>query len=232
MTFWRENRPNMRARPARTPNSRHRRRQVTKARRSLIRKNPDRPFDPTEDWYEPSGQPGYRVIVKPAGPGYRHVVTAEQVRSRLALLPPRFLRDLQVVQLATMTRKKHRFPCYGLQWGTAIYLYPFDENLEEEFDRPPPRSLVVEARMYGGRFQQVEPGLWKLRWTESAARDFCLNNVLIHELGHLVDLRNTTYTDQERYAEWFAVEYGYLRSGGAAKRSRQPGRRKRRRHHC
>ena len=206
-------------------------RQHSKTRRVFMPKNPGQVFEPTEDWHEPTEKPGYRVIVKKPGPGYRHVVTPRQIRSRLAQLPRQFLDELDVVQLATMTRKKQRFPCYGLQWGTAIYLYPFDDNLEEDFDRPPPQALVTEARMFGARVVQYAPQGWKLIWTETAARDFQLNNVLIHELGHLIDYRNTSYTDQERFAEWFAIRYGYLGSGGKYK-SNRPGRRTvRRRHH-
>lgn len=202
-----------------------------KARRLIGRKNPIQPFDPSEDWYEPTGESGYRVIIKKPGDGYRHVVTQDQIRSRLAQLPQHFIEDLDVVQLGCMTRKKNRFPCYGLQWGNAIYLYPFDESLEEEFDRPPPLALVIEAKMFGARFVETRPHGWKLIWTETSARDFQLNNVLIHELGHLIDLRNTSYTDQERYAEWFAIHYGYLQSGGKSKPSRVRNRKVRRRHH-
>ena len=170
------------------------------------------------------------MIVRPPGKAHRHVVTPEQIKSRLSQLPKQFLNGLEVVQLATMTRKKLRFPCYGLQWGCAIYLYPFDESLEEIFYRPPQHALVTETRMYGGRWDQPEAGVWRLKWSESSARDFQLNNVLIHELGHMVDTWNTTYMAQERYAEWFAIEYGYRRTGGASKKSR-PSRKVRRRHH-
>jgi hypothetical protein len=51
--------------------------------------------------------------------------------------------------------------------------------------------------------------VWKLVWTEQAVKDFYLNNILIHELGHLLDDRNSRSVDRERYAEWFALEYGY-----------------------
>jgi hypothetical protein len=63
--------------------------------------------------------------------------------------------------------------------------------------------------MYGGRWSHDERGVWKLQWTEDTVRDFYLNNILIHELGHLVDSRNTGYADRERFAEWFALQYGY-----------------------
>ena len=122
------------------------------------------------------------------------------------------LANLEVVQLSRMTRKKQSFPCYGMQWGASLYLYPIEENLVEFYHCPPTPNQVNEARMYGGRWSQESRGVWRLEWTEEAVRDFYLNNILIHELGHLVDLRNTGYVDRERYAEWFALEYGYKRS--------------------
>lgn len=203
-------------------------RAIAKARRTIGSGNQDNYFDAPEIWHEPTGRDGYRVLNLPPGKDYRHVVTPAQVRTRLSKLPGKFLKGLEVVQLSTMTRKKTRMPCYGLQWGCAIYLYPFCSSLEEHFHSPPPRQLVIETQMYGARWDHPEPGLWRLIWTESSARDYQLNNILIHELGHLVDTWNSNSADQERYAEWFAIEYGYRKSGGQHRR--RPNRRRRRRH--
>ena len=52
-------------------------------------------------------------------------------------------------------------------------------------------------------------------------RDFYLNNILIHELGHLLDDRNRSYGDRERYAEWFALKYGYQATGGNRRRKKR-----------
>ena len=178
-----------------------------------IQRNLMLPFAPPEDWHEPKGaSDSYKVLLQTPGAGFRHVLKPEEIRSRLAQVPPQFLRSLEVVQLSRMTRKKQGFPCYGIQWGAAIYLYPIEDNLVERHHAPPTPRQLTEARMYGGLWQQESANLWKLVWTEHALRDFYLNNILIHELGHLVDSRNTRYTDRERYAEWFAVEYGYKRS--------------------
>ena len=114
-----------------------------------------------------------------------------------------------------------------MQWGATLYLYPMEENLIEYYNCPPTPNQVNEARMYGGLWQQESSNTWKLAWTEEAVRDFYLNNILIHELGHLVDARNTRYVDRERYAEWFAVEYGYK----ASRRLASLDRTVRRRHH-
>ncbi len=186
------------------------------------------PFMPTEDWYEPADQPpsGYRVVVQPPGSGYIHAVTAEEVRDRLAELPDWMLEPLEIVQLSRMTRKKQTFPCYGMQWGNSLYLYPLEESLTEEFLRPPKPSVFNEARQFGGRWFQ-EGSTWRLEWSMKALKDFYLNNILIHELGHLLDHRNNSYTDRERYAEWFAIEFGYRATQSKRKRIKTV----KRRHH-
>ena len=178
-------------------------------------------FIPPETWHEPHGHGGdYRVIVQPPGAGYRHVLTPSEVRERLAQLPPSFMRSLEVAQFSRITRKKQTFPCYGMQWGTTIYLYPVEESLVEHYPQAPKPNQQIEASMYGGRWEQ-DGSQWRLCWSEAAIRDFYLNNVLIHELGHLLDERNTGFADRERYAEWFAMRHGYLATGGRAARSRR-----------
>jgi hypothetical protein len=171
------------------------------------------PYIPPEDWHEPQGtQSDYCILTQPPGDGFRHILTPADIRARLAELPEHFVEDLEVVQLSRMTRKKQSFPCYGMQWGACLYLYPIEDALIEYYHCPPTPNQVNEARMYGGVWSQSGRHSWKLEWTEEAVRDFYLNNILIHELGHLVDTRNTGYVDRERYAEWFALEYGYKRS--------------------
>jgi hypothetical protein len=181
-----------------------------------VPRNLQLPFVPPEDWHEPCGKESvsrvesdYRIVEQAAGPGYRHVLTPAEIRDRLAQLPARFIAPLEVVQLSRMTRKKLSFPCYGMQWGPAIYLYPVEESLVELYKAPPKPAQIIEARMYGARWESEARGSWKLIWTERAIKDFYLNNILIHELGHLLDERNSRSVDRERYAEWFAVEYGY-----------------------
>lgn len=194
--------------------------------------NEQLPFAPPEDWHEPHEDAAdYRVIVQNPGAGYRHVVTSAEVRERLADLPASFLNDLQVVQLSRMTRKKSCFPCYGMQWGSSLYLYPIEETLVESFSGPPRPNLVNETKMYGGRWNHTAPSTWTLTWTEATIRDYYLNNILIHELGHLLDNRNTGYVDRERYAEWFAIHHGF-RTTQAERRAGNKRRRVRRRHHA
>ncbi len=186
-------------------------------------------YAPPENWYEPADEStekrSYRIVVQDPGDGYRHVLTPQQIRHRLASLPPKMLEPLEVVQLSQMTRKKRSFPCYGMQWGSTLYLYPIELSLVEYYGRPPKPAQLNEARMYGGRWVHTCADDWRLEWTEASIQDYYLNNILIHELGHLLDNRNRSYSDRERYAEWFAIEHGYRsteRVDEQARRRRDP----------
>lgn len=193
---------------------------VAKRSRGLV--GQDRgPFIPPEDWHEPrdAGVDSFEVVVQEPGRGYQHVVTEHDVRQRLSELPAKFTAPLQVVQLSRMTRKKRSFPCYGMQWGTALYLYPIEAELVEYFGRPPRPAEYNETRLFGGKWEHRGGSFWKLTWSPATIRDFYLNNVLIHELGHLLDKRNTSYQDRERFAEWFAIEYGYRGRSKAVRKS-------------
>ncbi len=170
-------------------------------------------FYAQEDWYEPTDREEIEFIVRESGNGYVHPVTPKQVRKRLAELPERFTAGIEVVQFSPMTRKRALFPCYGMQWGPNIYLYPIEDSYVEVYSRPPRPQQLVEARMFGGKWIQ-DGQLWRLEWTPQAIQDFYLNNVLIHEVGHVNDHRNTNFDDREKFANWFAIEYGFRRSRG------------------
>ncbi len=170
-------------------------------------------FNAPEVWHEPSGRESVDIVVEPAGAGYIHPVTENEVLERIAELPKRWTRELEVVQFSPMTRKRALFPCYGMQWGATVYLYPIEESLVETYGRPPKPQQRIEAQMYGGVWRQ-EGNYWVLEWTHETIRDFYLNNILIHEIGHINDDRNTNFDDRERYANWFAIEYGYRASRG------------------
>lgn len=165
-------------------------------------------YNAPERWHEPREVRATRFVVHHAGEGFVHAATRDEVRDRLAELSAMFTRNLAVVQMSTITRKRQLFPCYGMQWGSAVYLYPIEDSLVETYRRPPTPQQQIEARMYGGRWSH-DGKLWRLTWTEASIKDFYLNNVLIHEIGHLNDARNTNTRDRERFANWFAIEYGY-----------------------
>lgn len=170
-----------------------------------------RTFDAPEIWHPPREDGQLKVVNQGAGAGYMHVLNEDDIRRRVALLPKQFQSGVEVVQLSRMTRKRRLFPCYGLQWGAAVYLYPIEESLEELYVRAPRPAQRIETEMFGGRWIQ-DGKFWRLVWNRKSIRDYYLNNVLIHEIGHINDQRNRNFRDRERYADWFAIEYGYRAS--------------------
>lgn len=172
-------------------------------------------FCAPETWHEPESRDQIKYVVQRAGEGYVHPVTVEEIKDRLALLPEEFTRNVEVVQLSSMTRKRQLFPLYGMQWGPNVYLYPIEQSLTETYTRPPKPEQLIEAKMFGGTWSQVG-NEWQLTWNEESIRDFYLNNVLIHEVGHVNDLRNSNVQKREQYAIWFATEFGYRASRGRA----------------
>jgi hypothetical protein len=170
-------------------------------------------FCAPEEWHEPRGRQQIEYITHPAGTGFMHPVSVEEVRARIALLPEEFTRGIEVVQFSAMTHKRQLFPLYGMQWGPNIYLYPVETSLVESHRHSPTSQQQIEARMFGGEWSPVG-GRWQLKWTLETIRDFYLNNVLIHEIGHVNDHRNTNSAARERFANWFATEYGYRASRG------------------
>jgi hypothetical protein len=189
--------------------------------RSAARHTNHEPFAAPETWHEPTdASPKPRFVVEPPGQGYVHPVTKDEVNERIERLPTVFTHELEVIQFSRMTRKRHRFPCYGMHWGWSIYLYPIEETLVEMYTRAPLPAQRIEAEMYGALWIHDKEGHWRLEWTRAAIKDYYLNNILIHEIGHLVDNRNSNRDDRERYAEWFAIEYGYRATGGRGARSK------------
>ena len=168
-------------------------------------------------WYEPHERgdiilnPQYHV--EDPGKGYVHPVTRLDVAERLLLLPERIRAQLstalQHVEMLTMTKKMKREPHYGMQWGSTVYLYPIEAEYEEYFGRPPRPAELQGIKRYGARWLQHNQNLWICKWTRKTLADFYLENVLMHELGHLLDKRNTSPIDRERFAEAFAQQYGH-----------------------
>ena len=82
--------------------------------------------------------------------------------------------------------------------GYPIYQFAFTGSM-----------LLAAGDGSGGHIGAFNLATGALIWTEQTIKDFYLNNVLIHEIGHLNDARNTKPNDRERFANWFAIEYGY-----------------------
>ena len=111
-----------------------------------------------------------------------------------------------------MTRRVGIFGDDGEQVDDEIYLYPMPETLIEEYVGPLKPQTKRIINMFGGKLVVVEEVgsiTSQIHWNERTAKDYYLNHLLIHEIGHVLDDRNTSVGAREAYADWFADEYGY-----------------------
>lgn len=179
---------------------------VHNSKRGLVM--PGNTYSVPEKWYEPTGNTdpnGYTIYEFPAGEGYMHPASIDDVEGRLLQLPEHVRSYVEVIELSRQTRKKVRENLYGQQWGTAVYLYPVDDSLIEVFDTKD-AALEHDTKKFGGKWHP-DNNKWILEWTESTIRDYYLENVLLHEVGHIVDSHNSRYRDRESFANAFAQKH-------------------------
>jgi hypothetical protein len=111
--------------------------------------------------------------------GFLRPCTAQEVEAQLNSCPPDFLKGLRAVFILSGTRKQLK------SWrdSTAVHGTYW-------------RRCVFLHAFPSGRAD--------LNWIHR----FYLRNVLMHEVGHHVDLRNKTTKDREQFAERFARTHG------------------------
>lgn len=156
-------------------------------------------------YVEPNGRLHFKV--EQPGPGYFHPLTKDDVRQRLASLPQAFLANLHTVYMPRMTRKRKTLNIYGLQYGYVIYLYPMPDSMTEDLGQEIKPLHRIEA-VKAGAVVTDGNGSCKLQWTKDSLRTFYRDNILIHELGHTIDEKNTKEIDRERFAEEFVIKWG------------------------
>ena len=145
------------------------------------------------------------------GDGYRHLLTVQEVRGFLALLPDwDGLSDgLQAVVLAPGEFDVDGYHCRGV-----VHLCAWERGLWRE---SPAWYYAAHRDLFERLGVVCEPqpdGSHLCCWTEGAARAYQLLHVLLHELGHHHD-RITTRSGRrasrgEPYAEAYARKYEAL----------------------
>jgi hypothetical protein len=111
--------------------------------------------------------------------GFIKPCMAKEVEAQLKSCSPDFLKGLRVVFILSGTVKQLK------SWRRATSFYGHDWN----------SCVFLHAYPFG--------------WADlDSLRRFYLRDVLMHEIGHHLDLHNVTRKDRERFAEQFARKHG------------------------
>lgn len=146
--------------------------------------------------------------------GFIQPLTLADIKKLLAYLPEVFFTGLRGIFLCPGSKKQGKFSSiiYGSysDFYRVIMIFPFPESMCLFYRTQPKPSVCHEYERHGAIWKK-EGRLWKLEFSLEALRSFYIRDVLIHELGHHVDnlvLRIKNLNHCERFAEWFALEFG------------------------
>jgi hypothetical protein len=111
--------------------------------------------------------------------------------------------------------------------GTGVNLitlnaFPLDLKMHFGPKKPSSRQLRFYAKWIGDQAVSCnETGWWFLQWSEAAIKDYYLNYLLLHEVGHFVDRYSQRFRSKssvkkaEDFADFFAIKWNSkIESGG------------------
>lgn len=154
------------------------------------------------------------VIIEPTHELFVCPLASNEIMDTLSKVPKKFTEDLEAVFVLAGSTKQAKvlktLYCYGTYWLNCIFLAPFPKAFVKGlYRRQPKPSDLREYVRAGAEIRQTSKGLL-VEFNEISIRNFYLQDVLMHELGHHIDRKeNKNRKKAEGFAEWFATEYGY-----------------------
>lgn len=147
-------------------------------------------------------------------------VTPEEIRTVFSKLPKHNLDRLTHVWLRKIKKTEyytdHSFQgCFISGSGVGLVtLHPFpkDNRMYLGQNKPLQKTIKYYSK-YTRELSQGQDG-WFLQWTDQAIKDYYLNDLLLHEIGHLVDSLYKRYWSKagakrsEDFAESFVGLWG------------------------
>ena len=148
-----------------------------------------------------------QYIIDPLPKGYVYPCSIEDIREKLDELPARLLRNVSVIHLCNQVKMNPDVDAH-IYNDTHIRIYPVPEKLRLSYGRKKPNPALAQERLEFGAYWQKIDGKWFLSWDRDCLRDYILNHVLLHEIGHSLDTINLGARRGEKRAEAFAHRVG------------------------
>jgi len=145
-------------------------------------------------------------------------VTIDDIKTFLNKLPKEHSEKLTHIWLRKVSKKKYENGeiyqgCFICGSGVnLIVLYPFPKNLVMNFGKfKPAKSTLRWYAAYKPELLQLK-GNWILKWTKEKIKQYYLEGLLLHEIGHQIDSYYKRYWSKaykKQKAENFAHNFAY-----------------------
>ncbi|MBX2842199.1 MAG: hypothetical protein KTR26_10525 [Flammeovirgaceae bacterium] len=145
-------------------------------------------------------------------------VTIDEIKNFLKKLPKEQTENLTHIWLRKMATKE--FEKEGSFQGcficgrdvNLIVLYPFPKDLKMKLGKKKPAKKIL--KWYSAFCPELlqENGKWILKWTEQNIKNYYLEGLLLHEIGHQIDSFYKRYWSKnysKQKAENFADNYAF-----------------------
>ena len=153
------------------------------------------------------------IRVEPTHSEFVFPNTLADIQSTLQNIPPQFVQGVKAILVPPGSRKQikaaNSLYIYGEYWQNCIFLHPYPKKFLIFGNDKDLRPHEMEAYKRAGADIERVGSKFEIRLTESSLGNFYLKDVLMHEIGHHVDQHKRAQKKRERFAEWFALEYGY-----------------------
>jgi len=148
-----------------------------------------------------------RCIVDPLPKGYVYPCSIQDIRRKLEELPSSMLRNLSAVHLCNQVKMNPGVDAH-IYDGSHIRIYPVPDTLRWCYGKKKPNPACAQERIEFGAYWKKIDNEWFLCWQEDSLRDYILNHVLLHEIGHSLDDIHYGTGRGEKLAEAFAHKVG------------------------
>ncbi len=144
-------------------------------------------------------------------------VSVEEIKTFLNRLPKEHSKNLTHVWLRKMSAKEYEkeriqgcFICGSRV--NLIILYPFPKHLTMIFGKKKPSKKRLKWYAAYAPELKEEGGIWKLVWTEEKIKNYYLEGLLLHEIGHQMDSIYKRYWSKNyaKRAEDFADNFAFF----------------------
>jgi hypothetical protein len=148
-----------------------------------------------------------RYIIDPPPKGYVYPCTIDDIRAKFGELSPKTLRNIFVIHLCNQVKMNPGVDAHICD-GTDIRIYPVPEKLRWNYGWNKPSPAFAQERLEFGAYWRLIDDEWWLCWDKDLLKDYFLNHVLMHEIGHSLDNVHRGTNAGEKLAEAFAHRVG------------------------